>query len=286
MVGSLKIIKIGGSVITYKESESPKANKDALKRLASEIAEAYRQMNLSLVIVHGAGSYGHPYVKKTRIHEGIKNKKQLTDFAETQRKQNELNCIVTKALIANDLPAIPSQASAHAIMRRKKLIEMDTRVVKGFLDIGLIPVLYGVPAYDVEQGCSILSGDDIVSHLAIKLRAKQIIFGTDVNGVLMGSLREPNRLIPSITGKNFRNVIDQLLKPNVESDVTGGMLRKVLRAAEASVYGIESIIGNASESGILTRLIEGEKIGTVVKDIPEETLNEVKRMLRETSRNL
>lgn len=58
------IIKIGGSVITDKNSKYPKLNKKNLKRVCKEICEV---MPFPLILVHGAGSFGHPIVKKYDI---------------------------------------------------------------------------------------------------------------------------------------------------------------------------------------------------------------------------
>lgn len=156
-MGQIIILKIGGSVFACKKSEKPKIDHKALQRIAKEIAIAYKK-GIKLVLVHGAGSYGHPIVKKTGIDRGIKNKKQLIAFAETQRLQNELDSIVTKELIRLDMPAIPCQASASAMMKDGKVEKFYIEAIKGFLKLGLVPVLYGVPAYDMEKGCSILSG--------------------------------------------------------------------------------------------------------------------------------
>ena len=38
---NLTIIKVGGSVITHKDSETPKAKLDVISRIAKEISEFY-----------------------------------------------------------------------------------------------------------------------------------------------------------------------------------------------------------------------------------------------------
>lgn len=73
-MGKLVILKIGGSVLACKQSKTPKIDYKMLLRIAKEIAAAYKK-GIKLVLVHGAGSYGHPIVKKTGIDKGIKNKK-------------------------------------------------------------------------------------------------------------------------------------------------------------------------------------------------------------------
>ncbi len=263
---SLIILKIGGSVITDKQSEVPKVNSENLKRVAKEIAEGYNPDKMQLILIHGAGSYGHQIVKKTGIDKGISTKRQLVDFAETQRLQNELNCIVSGALIGNGLPAIPCQTSANAVMDGKKLVEMDTKAIKGFLEIGLIPVLYGVPAYDKKQKCSILSGDEIAPYLAKHLKAKKIIHGTDVDGIFTADPKKDRnaKLIPLVTEKNFSEV-KKSLSGSSAVDVTGGMMKKVSELMSIAEAGIESQIVNAATVGNVRKALLGQVFGTVVK---------------------
>lgn len=260
----LIILKIGGSVITDKHSSVPKVDFSNLNRLADEIAKARPER---LIFMHGAGSYGHVLVKKSGIGEGIKTKEQVLAFAEIQRLQNELDSIVCKALIERGVPAIPCQASANAVMDRGRLISMDAGAIKGMLDVGLVPVLYGVPAYDKNQKCSILSADQIASYLAVKLGAKKIIHGTNVDGVFTG---DPNKnpdakLIPEITPRNFDEV-KQWLTGSTAVDVTGGMFGKVKECMDVAKLGVESLLVNALKPDYVRRALSGEKvIGTVIK---------------------
>jgi len=259
----LLILKIGGSVITEKFSETPKANVKNIKRISREIASFYKEKKTPLIIIHGAGSYGHPLVKKTGIDKGIKNLKQLKDFAETQRLQNKLNCIVTKYLIEEGIPAIPCQASSFAVMDSRMLYNMKTSVIKSLVKIGMVPVLYGVPAYDKTQKCSILSGDEIAPYLAIKLKAKKIIHATNVDGVFTS---DPNKnkhakLIHEINCKNI-NYVKNCLTGSLSTDVTGGMFKKICGLIG---IGIESQIINALIPGNVVKALKGEIFGTVIK---------------------
>ena len=258
---NLIILKIGGSVITDKFSKKPKVDFKNLKRISKEIAQAYNSKKMSLILIHGAGSFGHPIVKKTGIDKGIKNKKQLIAFAETQRLQNELNSIVTKYLIEENLPAIPCQTSQSAIMKSGRLIKMDISAIKGLLEIGIIPVLYGVPALDINQKCSILSGDQIISFLAKKLKVKRIIHGTNVDGIFTDdpNLNPKAKLIPEINSKNLRKVL-KMLKGSTATDVTGGMLGKISEILKSNV---EVQIINAQIPGNVFKALKGKRFGTV-----------------------
>jgi isopentenyl phosphate kinase len=258
----LIILKIGGSIVTDKFSKIPKVNPENLKRIAEEIAAIYDKEKMSLIIIHGAGSYGHVIVKETGIDKGIETYEQLKAFAETQRLQNELNSIVTRYLIDAGLPTIPCQASAFAVMDLGRIEEMTLSAIEGLLKVGMIPVLYGVPAYDRTQKCSILSGDQIAPYLAKKLNAKKIIHATNVDGVFTD---DPNKnsdakLIPEINSRNI-NQVKEWLTGSTATDVTGGMLGKVNELLE---IGIESQLVNANISGNIIKAFKGEKIGTII----------------------
>ena len=157
----LFILKIGGSVITDRHSERPRIRIAILKQIAAETAKAYRLSKFSLIFIHGAGSFGHPIVSQTGINKGLTEPDQLTAMGETQRLQTILNAAVCRCLLNEGLPVFPFQASASAVMKAGQLISMDTRALEGLLLSGMVPVLNGVPAHDSQQGCSILSGDQL-----------------------------------------------------------------------------------------------------------------------------
>jgi len=154
----LTIIKIGGSVITHKKSKKPKINFKNLKIVAQQL----ENFNKPYILIHGAGSYGHPLVQQSRIHQGITNRRQLIAFAQTQRQQNLLNTFVCEELIKRKIPAFPTQVSSNAVMSKGRLIQMNTTAIIGLLKIGIVPVCYGVPAYDQQK-------NDCLFFLEIKL---------------------------------------------------------------------------------------------------------------------
>jgi isopentenyl phosphate kinase len=263
------ILKIGGSLITDKNSIVPKVNGEALSRICQEIGEAYGEIKdrTGFLIIHGAGSYGHLIVKKTGIDQGIKSDQNLLDFAETQRLQNELNCIVVSELIKNNVPAFPFQCSSHAVMNGKKLDMMFSGAAEGLVSAGMVPVAFGVPAYDMEQKCSILSGDKIAPFFALSLNANKIIHATDVDGVFTSDpkLNKDATFISEINSTNFEEV-KKCLSGSTSTDVTGGMLTKITELADLSKLGIESLVINGSKPGRIRDALLGINVdGSVIK---------------------
>lgn len=254
----LTIIKIGGSVITNKKSGKPKINSRNLQAVARQL-EGFKK---PYILIHGAGSYGHPIAQKTGINQGITRTEQLISMAETQRLQNVLNAMVCDALIRRGIPAFPVQASAHAVMDVGRLIKMDIDAIAGMVEMGLVPVCYGVPAYDRKMKCAILSGDQIAPYLAKKMGAKHIIEAGDVEGLFtINPKRDKNaKLIPNVTAQNYKEVIDHL-NGSLACDVTGGMKQKYLELLAAAETGITAQIVHFKS---LNAALAGEPIGTVI----------------------
>jgi isopentenyl phosphate kinase len=258
----LIIIKVGGSVITQKESNTPAINWDNLATMASQLGILKKSGSPKYVLIHGVGSFGHPIVKQSGIDKGINNASQLLAFAQTQYLQNKLNCLVVGCLHKNNINAIPSQLSAHAVMEKGRLIKLSLDAMRGMLSIGLVPVCFGVPAYDVKLGCSILSGDQIAPFLAMKLGANRIIEACDVDGIFD---RNPKidpaaRLIPEIRLDDCGE-IEKSLSGSLAIDVTGGMRQKFFELAVAARSGIPSSIVHFTK---LASAIEGNAAGTSI----------------------
>ena len=255
----LILLKIGGSIITEKDVSKPKINEENLNRISNEIAETYKTGSFKLIIVHGAGSFGHPIVKRTGIHEGITRPDQVLSFATTQVLQNILNSEVCQTLQKFDLPAIPIQPSASAIMDKRRLISLNYELIGDLLELSLIPVLFGVPAFDKSQKCSILSGDQIIVYLAEKLQPQKLIFVTNVDGIL----DKKGQLIEKITRENFESVKDSFYEASYD-DVTGSMAGKISELQNIS--GVTSYIVNGNKPGLISSILKGNEVrGTKIE---------------------
>jgi isopentenyl phosphate kinase len=254
----LTIIKIGGSVVTCKESDSPKINSKNLEAVAKQL----KNFKKPYILIHGAGSFGHPLVKRTGIDKGIKSKDQLIAFAETQKLQNQLNYMVCDALIKEGIPAVPCQPSSHAVLKKGRLASLSIEAMKGMVGLGLIPVCYGVPAYDKVQGSAILSGDQIAPYLALKLRAKKIIEAGDVEGIYTCDPKTDSsaEIVKEINQKNFKE-IEGYLSGSRATDVTGGMRQKYLEIVQTARKGIITQIVHFER---LAEALEGQKAGTTI----------------------
>ena len=241
-------------MVTHKD-EYMSAHTENIKRIAKEIAEAG---SYPLIIVHGGGSFGHPVAKKHRIAEGMVDKSQIFGFSETHQAMVKLNEIIVDILLKADVPAFAISPSSMLYTKGKRLNELDTSIVKEYIELGMVPVLYGDAVLDSEQTFAILSGDQLIAQLSNDLGADRIIFASDVDGIFSDNpkLNPDAKLLKKVSVGNIEaNVGD-----TTHTDVTGGMQGKLSEAAEAVKGGADVIMVNAFEAGRVKAAIRGEKV--------------------------
>jgi isopentenyl phosphate kinase len=251
------VLKLGGSVIT-KKGEFATPNLDAIERLANEIFQA----NVSfLILVHGGGSFGHPIAEKYRISEGYKEQSQIIGFVETHLAMMKLNNLVMDALIRHNVSAMVVQPSSFLMTTSGRIKKMDIRLIKKMLKMKIMPVLFGDAVLDSERGFTILSGDQLVSSLAIELGASNIIMGGDVDGVFTTDPKESSSA-KLITRLCLENLQDYHLKigGSKVSDVTGGMIGKIQELIPAINQNIPSLIVNATKPLRILNALRGKKV--------------------------
>lgn len=241
-MSKLLIIKLGGSIITDKNSPTPKPNQTKINALSKKVSTFYNEGN-QIILVHGAGSFGHPIVKKYHLQKGMKTPEQKHAFKETQRSMNKLNNIIVKSLHKLKLPATTFVPHSFIKQSSGELIPFDVKLIKERLTAEKIPVLYGDAVEDIKIGCSVLSGDTIVTYLANKLKADRVIFFSDVEGVFdKDPKRYPDaKLIKEVTDKNLKTILKGLSSSD-RADVTGEMKGKILQIKN-SLLGVEVFIG-------------------------------------------
>jgi isopentenyl phosphate kinase len=262
MGGKPTVLKLGGSVITDKEKPLTPDLK-AIERLANEIARA----NVSpLIVVHGGGSFGHPFAERYNIAGGYVDPSQILGFSQTHLAMTLLNSWVMEALISHDIAAVEVHPSACAVTKAGRIDSMELEPLKRMLELGFVPVLYGDAVVDSEQGFAILSGDQLVSSLSITLDAERIIMGADVDGLYPADPKSDSsaKLINHLTVEELKS-LKHKIEGSKATDVTGGMLGKVQEVEVAVEHGIEAVIVNATKPSRVYKALKGQKVvGTVL----------------------
>jgi isopentenyl phosphate kinase len=257
------VLKLGGSVITHKDKLLT-ANFKAINRIAGEISSA----NVApLIVVHGGGSFGHHFAKLYAIKNGYAgNAWQALGFAETHQAMVKLNRLVVDALIHRQIPAVAVSPSSCLVTKKGRIETLLDEPLNKLLRMGFVPVLYGDAVFDSDLGFTILSGDQLITLLAIRYNAERIIVGLDVKGLCV----EDPHLNPS--AKLIRHInLEELKRGQMQiggarvTDVTGGMLAKIMELTPAIENGISVQILNARKSNNVYKALKNAKVtGTII----------------------
>ncbi len=261
------ILKLGGSVITRKDATKPTLNPVNLDRIAQEIASAGIG---NLIIIHGAGSFGHLHARKYEIGSPIKTPEELREkkigFTLTQNSVKNLNHFVCYYLLKHQIPAVAVPPSSFIITENKRIKSANLEIVEKYLEMGLVPVLHGDVVLDTDESIqmAVVSGDQLVNYLSKKLQPERIILGSDVDGIYD---RDPKTHSQAQLLEVVSSLEDlKFLEGARTVDVTGGMAGKLAELLELADKGIESELINADCEGLLESALKGEKVrGTIIR---------------------
>lgn len=243
----MKILKIGGSVITDKKGYK-KPQHEQMKQMARAVGQVWSARERDLIVVHGAGSFGHALVQRHEINEGIQTDSQRFGYADTHASCAELSQLLVNAFLKENIPAISISPNSIIRQRNKRICEFNEDVIFNYLSDGYLPVLYGDMVPDLQLRGSVCSGDQIMAWLGRK--ADFLVFATNVDGVLDSK----GRLIEEISQENYEEVLKHLRE--TKNDVTGAMKGKI---EELLGLGTVSYIVNAAYPQRLIALLKGDK---------------------------
>lgn len=259
--GKKIVLKLGGSIITKKTTKDfpleigeIKERADdyircgVIRRLGKEIREAIDGERLGVIIVNGAGPFGHNLVKYKRPEEDVrKSVRYLNEKLVSEFRKNGLKIVSV------------SPSKSCGFVDENFDISKLWGLARVFIEEGKIFSTHG----DMLGNGKIISGDDLIVLLAKQWQADKIITVTDVDGVFT---KDP-KIYDDV---EFIEVLGPEKDVKVEYtinniDVTGGMASKVKKLRHAAAHGINCrIINGLKEGNVKAALLGGDKIGTLI----------------------
>ena len=249
------LIKLGGALLDDAASR---------QRLAGEIA-AVAASGVQLVVVHGGGKQMTRYLAERGIESRFVNGLRVTtpETVDAVLKvfagsvNHELVASLNRAgALAVGLTGIDALlAEAEQLDPALGAVGRVTRSNAGLLDLlaanRYLPVVACV-AGDRAGNIYNVNADQMAVACAAAFRAQQLIFLTDVAGVMDAS----KQVRPLLSAAEARALI-------ASGVATGGMQAKLnaaLAALEAGLVEVRIAPGTADR--VLTRILEGEALGT------------------------
>lgn len=262
------IIKVGTAVVTRQDGRL------AVGKLGA-LCEQIKELNILgyevILVSSGAVGLGRQRLRYRKLIQ--------SSFADLQKPQVELDgkacaAVGQSSLMAtyDDLFSQLDVTSAQLLVTDNDFRDQDFRkqlseTVKSLLALKVIPIFNENDAVSTrkapyEDSSGIFWDNDSLSALlALELKADLLILLSDVDGLYNGPPSDPlSKLIHTYIKEKHQNEITFGDKSRVGR---GGMTAKVKASVHAADAGIPVIItsGNAAEN--LTKILQGQRIGTL-----------------------
>lgn len=248
------LIKIGGTLLDQPSSR---------QALAGQIAAAHKAEH-QCTVVHGGGRQLTRFLEgqgvATRFVDGLR----VTTDQAIDAVIQILAGLVNKRLVAALRAAGANPVGISGLDGRLttaiqlnpelgwvgKIVTADAAILNALTASGSIPVVACISGDD-QGGVWNVNADQMAAACARAFHADQLIFLTDVAGVLDGE----GHIIPTLNARDARHLI--------ETGVAKGGMQAKLEAAVAG--GAPSVaIAPGAEPDVLLRLLAGEPLGTEI----------------------
>ena len=260
----LTVIKLGGSLLTDKSK--PYSARDALMRTIAQEIKSCLDKGLieDLVIVHGVGSFGHPPVLEYKLHKGYTGPEQFIPLSRTQRIVNEFRHLITKVFQEEGIPVNLLHPSSMVIAEKMRIANSFFEPIKGWMSLGMVPLLGGDLLYDQAMGFSVGSGDLLAVELARQLGAKRLIYAMDVAGFYSDNPKtnKEARLMERISLTDLGTILNEMEQKGA-ADASGAMKGKLYSISTASdliAGGLDVTLVSMMKEGDLTSLLKGQEV--------------------------
>ena len=228
------VVKFGGGLITNKAKlcTPDLAIIDQLVAVVKRCLES----GLQVIVVHGAGSYGHARAKTWKLAEGKLDqifhpedniRSQLEAVNQVRKDMKKLNQILT-----DELDSLGVQYNVFHPHEWAKGFGPNFEGELDFLNSDVMSIVHGDVVDDEKQGFGILSGDDLMFRIATEWGdVKSCVFAlADCDGIMTHPPENPeSKLI-----LEWSPIMGFGSEHDADHDVTGGIAYKAIRASEIS----------------------------------------------------
>jgi isopentenyl phosphate kinase len=260
----MKVVKLGGSVITNKKAAGSRKGVKArfLPGVARRLLKEIRDSKQQIILITGAGSFGHVLADRHGLKEGYREDRQWDGYCRVSRDVRRLNLMVLDEALRLMMRPVSIPPSVSVLQAEGKIHYLDEGVFRRYLAQGLMPVTFGDVALDMgARRFSICGGDALALHLAQLFRAERAIFVSDIDGIKVGER-------PALAREFTAAELGRITPPRGAAgkgvaDVTGGIAAKARLALELAASGTETVVLNGRKGGrLLSALKGGEPVGT------------------------
>ncbi len=265
---SIAVVKFGGSAM-----ENPELTKKTMRDIV--LLEA---IGMKMVVVHGGGKAISARLKELGVETRFVNGLRVTDDATIKVVDDVLHNNTNKSLVdgITEVGGRGVSISGKKIMRAEKLwskdaatgepldigyvgkvISVDVNPVLDALKYKFIPVITPL-AMDFHGQTYNINADTAACEIAMALKARKLVFLSDVPGILRDP-KDESTLISVI----HTSEVDGLISEGV---LSGGMLPKIQSSVNAIKAGTKEVhmIDGRTPHSLLLEIFTNSGIGTEI----------------------
>jgi isopentenyl phosphate kinase len=243
----LALIKMGGSVVTFKDRPLS-ANNAAINGIARAISSL---KGIPIILVHGGGSFGHYWSVRYGMHTRPA-RYDAHGISVVHQSMVTLNQIIIGSMIKNGVN--PYAICAMSLTNHNIPLKAKIDQMYAMARTGIVPVTFGDVIHICDGKYSILSGDVIMTFIAKILNPSKVIFAVNTEGIYRSM--EEKETIHEVTGSKVINGLFGIAREQTPADITGGMRRKVEEAFKISSTGVKVMIVNGLKPERVTQAVQ------------------------------
>jgi glutamate 5-kinase len=246
------VVKVGSGLITQ-PGEGPSA--PVIERLTDDLAALVRDRREVALVSSGAIATG-----MARLGLPVRPRSIPEKQAAAAVGQSALMWHYEQAFKKHDIQVGQVLLTGQDIADRERYLNARNTLL-ALLQFGVLPVVNENDTVAVEE-IKVGDNDNLAALVAHLIDADLLVLLTDVDGLYTADpRRDPTarrlEIVESVTDEIYRLVFDATTQVSV-----GGMATKLEAAQKASSSGIPMVIASGHESGVLQRLLKGERLGT------------------------
>ena len=262
--GAVVVIKYGGAAMIN----------ETIKASVMEDIALMKLVGMKPVIVHGGGPEINQMLdsigKKSEFRGGLRVTDEETVNIVEMVLAGKVNKSIVQLLQKQGITAAglcgkdgdmlmceKNMPNGEDIGFVGKIVKVNPDLIFTMLDAGFTPVIAPIGTDDLGQSYNI-NADFAAVHIAKALKARKLVFLTDVSGVLH-DVKDPQSFIPEMGAKTAM----QYLK---DGTVSGGMIPKVTCCLEPIQGGVQHvhILDGRIEHCLLLEFFTARGIGTLI----------------------
>lgn len=250
------VIKVGTSSLTHPETGQIDFIK--MEKLVRELADLNNRGKEVILVSSGAIAVGRKAIGMKERPAKLEVKQACASIGQAR-----LMMIYQKLFMEYN------QIASQILMTKNTLVNEHNRenarnTFETLLSMGAIPIVNEndtVSTYEIQFG----DNDTLSAIVTALVQADLLILLSDIDGLFTD---DPNRN-PDAKFIEYVDRVDQRFEEMAKgssSDVgTGGMSTKLGAARLATSAGADMIIANGADMGIIHRIVDGERLGTMFR---------------------